>query len=299
MAPELLVVTAIASVQVGGALATRLFAPVGPPGAVLLRLLFAAVVLLAIARPRLRGVDRRALALAGLFGIVLAGMNLTFYLAIDRVPLGVGVTVEFVGPLGVALAGSRRPLDAAWAVLAAAGVVLLTTGGGDVNVVGVALALAAGGFWAAYILVSQRIGRVFPGAGGLALALSVGAVVVLPWGIVSGGAHLARPGVLATGFGVAMLSSAVPYSLELAALRRLPTRVFGVLMSLEPGMAAIAGFLIIGQALHVRAVVALVMVSLASLGSTLAHRRTGVTAEPGVTPVTPRPAQTGDRRVER
>jgi inner membrane transporter RhtA len=272
---EALVLCAIASVQCGAALATRLFDRVGPAGAVLLRLFFAAVVLVVVTRPRLRGHERRAIVLVLVFGVALAAMNLTFYLAIARIPLGVGVTVEFVGPLAVALAGSRRWLDALWAAFAAAGVGLLTSGGGDIAATGVLLALAAGACWAAYILLSQAVGRAHPGASGLALALVVGAVIAAPPGIARGGRELLSPLVLLTAFGVAMLSSAIPYSLELAALRRLPTRVFGVLMSLEPGMAALAGWIVIGQTLRSRSIVALVLVSTASLGSALAHRRGG------------------------
>jgi inner membrane transporter RhtA len=201
----------------------------------------------------------------------------------------VGVTVEFVGPLAVAIAGSRRWLDAVWALLAAAGVALLTSGGGDVRPLGVVLALAAGACWAGYILLSQAIGRVQEGGGGLALAMVVGAALALPWGVVAGGTDLLAVPVLATGFGVAMLSSAIPYSLELAALRRLPARVFGVLMSLEPGMAALAGWLLIGQRLAGRSVVALLLVSAASLGSALAHRRARAVGLPAVPEATGAP----------
>jgi inner membrane transporter RhtA len=267
------VVGAIASVQIGGALVTTLFGRVGAPGAVLLRLVLAAAVLVVVSRPRVAGRSARALAPVVAFGVALAAMNLTFYLAIDRIPLGVGVTVEFIGPLGVALAGSRHWLDAVWAALAAGGVALLTTGGGDVSALGIAFAAIAGGFWACYILLSRAVGRSYGGASGLALALVVASVLVAPWGIARGGAELAAPAVLATGFGVAMLSSAIPYSLELAALRRLPTRVFGVLMSLEPGMAALAGWVVVGQTLGRRAIVAVVFVSAASLGSAVANRR--------------------------
>lgn len=265
----------ITSVQIGAALATELFPIVGAPGAVLLRLGFAALALVAVTRPNVRAGGRRGMWLVAAFGVTLAAMNGTFYLAIERIPLGVAVTVEFVGPLLVALRGSRRRVNVLWPVLAAGGVALLTSGGGDVRLSGILLALATGGFWAAYILLSQQVGRVYPGSGGLAIALAIALVCIAPFGAATGGAALGRPSVLAFGFGVGMLSSAVPYSLELAALRRLPAHVFGVLMSLEPGMAALAGWLVIGQALSGRAVVALVLVSGASLGSTLAHRRQG------------------------
>src|SRR5674536_135727 len=241
----LLVLAAIASVQIGAAIAKDLFATAGPSGTVLLRLGFAALVLALVARPSPRLPDRRAGLTVLALGLVLAAMNLSFYEAIARIPLGVAVTVEFLGPLGVAVAGSRRWLDGLWVVLAGAGVAMLAGAGGAVSVSGVAFALVAGAGWAAYILTSQRVGRAFPGAS--ALALAVATMALLPFGVVGGGLTLLDPRVLAIGFAVAMLSSAVPYSLELTALRRLPASAFGVLMSLEPAMAALAGFVVLGE----------------------------------------------------
>jgi inner membrane transporter RhtA len=278
-----LVLGAIVSVQSGAAIATRLFPTVGPGGAVLLRIGLAAVVLLAVARPRIRA-GRRDLALAVLFGLALAGMNATFYAALDRVPLGVGVTVEFVGPLSVAVAGSRRRLDLVWVALAAAGVVLLTSGSGRIDLVGIAFAFVAGCFWAAYILLAQRVGRAFPGASGLAVALAVATVAVAPFGIVSGGSNLLQPSVLWRGAAVALLSSALPYSLELSALRRMRTSVFGVLMSLEPAMAALSGLVFLGQHLIAREWIAIACVVVASIGATRDVRREDVPVEPGATP---------------
>lgn len=267
-----LVLTAVGSLQFGAALAGTLFAEVGPLGAVLLRLGLAAVVLGAIARPRLRGLTRRQWWLAGLFGLTLAGMNASIYAAFDRIGLGAAVTLEFVGPLAVAVAGSRRPLDGLWVLLAGVGIVLLSRGGtGGLDPVGVALALLAGAFWAAYILLSARVGTAFAGADGLAVALVVGAVAVLPLGAVQGGAALLGPEVLAVGAAVALLSSVIPYSFELEALRRMPTRVFGVLMSTEPAVAALAGFLVLDEGLAARQVAAIALVVAASAGAALAH----------------------------
>ncbi|MDX6285280.1 MAG: inner rane transporter RhtA [Frankiales bacterium] len=269
-----LVFGAIVSVQCGGAVAAKLFDRAGPGGTVLLRLALAAVVLLPIVRPRIRGRSGRDLRAAAVFGLVLAGMNACFYQALERTPLGLAVTLEFVGPLAVAIGASRRRLDLLWAGLAAGGVALLAgRGGGDVTTLGVVFALAAGAFWAAYILVSQRIGRVFPGASGLAIALLVGAVAVAPYGVIDGGDALVEPGVLAAGLAVALLSSAVPYSLELTALRRLSAAVFGVLMSLEPAVASLVGLIVLSQRLTVVQVVAVAMVCLASLGATAPVRR--------------------------
>jgi len=268
-APVGLVLGAVGSVQFGAAIAKTLFDDLGPGGTVLLRLGVAALVLLAVWRPRVAGLDRRRIALACAFGVSLGGMNLVFYEALDRIPLGIAVTFEFVGPLGVAVAGSRRPLDIAWVVLAAAGILLLSGGSSGLDPLGVAFALLAGGFWAAYILLSARVGGAFPGGRGLALAMVVGAVVVAPLGIADGGAALLEPELLAAGAAVALLSSVIPYSLELEALRRMPARVFGVLMSLEPAVAALAGFLLLAQALALVEAVAIALVVAASAGAAL------------------------------
>lgn len=265
----LYVIAGVTSTQVGGAIAKTLFDDLGPTGTVLLRTVFAALVLTLLWRPRLAGRSRSDLALAAAFGLALAAMNLTFYEAIDRIPLGIAVTIEFVGPLAVAIGGSRRALDLLWVVLAAAGILLLARGGDSVNAAGVGFALLAGACWAAYILLSARVGRVFPGGSGLALAMALGSVVLLPVGIAGAGSALLQPGLLAAGAGVAMLSSAIPYSLELAALRRLPTHVFGILLSLEPAMAALAGFVILGEGLRARDAVAIALVAAASAGASV------------------------------
>jgi inner membrane transporter RhtA len=269
--PTGLVLAAAASVQFGAALAKTLFDDLGPGGTVLLRVAFAAAMLLALWRPRIGGHPPADLALAAAFGLSLAGMNLAFYEALDRIPLGVAVTVEFVGPVGVAVAGSRRALDLFWVLLAAGGILLLSDFGdfGGLDATGVGLALLAGGFWAAYILLSARTGRVFPGGTGLALAMLVSTIVLLPVGIADGGDGLLQPDLLAMSAAVAVLSSAIPYSLELESLRRLPEAVFGVLMSLDPAMAALAGFLVLGQDLQARELVAIVLVVAASAGAAL------------------------------
>ena len=268
--PTGLVLVAIGSTQLGAALAKSLFDEVGPAGTVFLRVLFAALVLGALWRPGLRRFSRRELALAATFGVARTGMHLSVYAAIDRIPLGVAVTLEFSGPLAVALFGSRRALDVLWALLAGVGIVLLADPGGAADAAGVVLALIAGLCWAAYILLSQRAGRAFPGGTGLAIAMGVGAVLLLPVGIGGAGADLLDPGVLAAGAAVAVLSSALPYSLELEALRRLPAHVFGVLMSLEPGVAALVGFAVLGEALGGREVVAIALVVAASVGASRA-----------------------------
>jgi inner membrane transporter RhtA len=272
-----LVGVAICSVQFGSALAAQLFDEVGSSGAVLLRLVSATIVLLALWRPRLSGRSRRELLLACAFGLVLAGMNLSFYAALDRIPLGIAVTFEFVGPLTVAVAGSRRRLDLVWVLLAVLGILALTRGGtSHLNTLGVCLALLAGCFWGGYILLNSRVGRAFEGGTGLAMAMLVAAVVAMPLGIASGGAHLLAPRALLIGSAVGMLSSAIPYSFEVEALRRISPSVFAVLMSLEPAVAALAGLIVLGQSLSQRAVVGIVLVVLASVGVSRSAREAPV-----------------------
>ena len=265
-----LVVVAVTSLQFGAGFAATLFDDLGPGGAAFMRLALAAVVLLAAWRPRLRGRSRAELTTAVLFGVTLGAMNLAIYASFDRIPLGIAVTIEFVGPLGVAIAGSRRPRDALWVVLAAAGILLLADRGPGAGLdgLGVLFALAAGLLWAAYIGLSQRTGRLFPGATGLAVAMVVGAIVAAPVGIAQAGGALLRPELLAAGAAVALASSVLPYSLELEALRRLPARVFGILMSLEPAVAALAGLIVLGQDLSARDWLAIALVVAASAGAT-------------------------------
>ncbi len=262
-----LVIGSIVSVQCGAALATTLFDEVGPGGAVLLRSLFAALALAAFARRGVRELARAELRDVVVFGVALAGMNLCFYESLDRIPLGVAVTFEFVGPLGVAVLGTRRRLDAAWGLLAAAGIVLLSEGGGGgLDTLGAGLALVAGAFWALYIVQSARVGRR-PGLGGLALAAALSTLIVAPFGVAQGGADLLVPAVLAVGLGAGLLSSAIPYALELEALRRLPNAVFGVLMSLEPAVATTIGFIALSQSLDAAQLVAIALVVVASAGA--------------------------------
>ena len=259
---------AIASVQVGATVARHLFAFLGPAGTVFLRVAFGASILLAIARPRWPRFGASQWRAIVLFGLIVAGMNLCFYEAIARIPLGVAVTIEFIGPLGVAIVGSRAPLDFAWAAMAAAGVVLLSFSGGAVTALGLLFALGAAAGWASYIVISQRVGRLVPGPDGLAFALAVGGLALLPFGIVGAGGSLLNVRNLGIGLAVAILSSAVPFSLEFAALRRLSRQLFGILMSLEPAVGAAAGFLFLGQRLSLRDVVAIALVMVASAGAT-------------------------------
>ena len=242
-----------------------------------MRLVSASIVLLLVWRPRLHGRARRELGLAAVFGVVLAAMNLSFYASIDRIPLGIAVTIEFVGPLAVAVAGSRRPIDLVWIVLAAAGIIALAQGGTHgLDALGVVFALFAGGCWGAYILLNARVGRAFERGTGLTVAMCIAALVALPFGVVAGGGHLLEPRSLAIGAAVGVLSSAIPYSFEQEALRRIAPHVFGVLMSLEPGVAALAGLVILGQSLDARAVVGIALVVAASVGASRRAREAPV-----------------------
>jgi inner membrane transporter RhtA len=264
-----MVMGAAASIQFGAAFAVTLFDSLGAGGTTLARLGWAAALLLLFWRPRLRRQPPGALKLVAAFGLALGLMNWTFYEAIDRIPLGAAVTFEFVGPLGVAVLGSRRPRDLLWVALAAAGILLLTDIGGEsrLDPVGIGLALFAGCCWAAYILLSARTGAVFSGGGGLAMAMAIAALVALPAGVVQGGAALLDPALVLSGLVVALASSVIPYSLELEALRRLPPGVFGVLMSLEPAVATLAGLLVLGQGLVTLQVAAIALVVIASAGA--------------------------------
>jgi inner membrane transporter RhtA len=271
-----LVVAAVTSLQFGASFAVTLFDELGPAGAAFLRLAVAAIVLVAIWRPRVGGHPLADLRVAVAFGVALGVMNWAIYSAIDRIPLGIAVTIEFAGPMAVAVFGSRRALDLLWVALAVVGILLLADpGGGSLNTGGVLFALLAAAMWAAYILLSVRTGRLFPGGSGLALAMVVGAVVIAPTGIAQGGDNLLRLDLLAAGAAVALASSVIPYSLELEALRRLPARVFGVLMSLEPAVAALAGLVVLGQDLGVREWGAIALVVVASAGASGLGREAG------------------------
>ena len=269
------------SVQFGAALATKLFGRVGASGAAMLRLVIAAAILVGMVRGAraigLSPVARRPScsdrAVATVFGLVLAAMNLSFYEAIARIPLGVAVTIEFSGPLAVALIGSRRWSDGLWALGAGGGVVLLATGAGrHLDPAGLALAMLAGTFWAGYILLSKETGRRFDSLNGLAWAMTTGGLALLPWGLLNAGATLLRPSVLGLGAVVAVMASVIPYSLELLALRRVTPRAFGVMMSLDPGLATAAGFLVLGQRLTLQEWLALGLVVAANVGNALAGR---------------------------
>lgn len=272
-AAALLVLGAAFSVQFGAAIAYRLFPVVGPAATVMLRVVFAATLMAAVSRPkwhRLRTLTRRQWITLASYGVSLAAMNLFFYQALERLPLGPAVTVEFLGPLAVGLAGSRRLTDLVWAGMALLGVAMITGFRLDgLDPAGLVLILCAATAWATYIVLSRRMGAILPGLDALTFGLIIASAVVLPIGLTTAGPGLWQWWVVAAGLGVAVMSSLIPYSTDLVALRRLPTSSYGVLMSLEPGVAALAGLVMLGQVLTVLQWVALALVVVASAGATL------------------------------
>lgn len=268
----LMVLGSCTSLQIGAALATHLFPATGPSGATLLRLGLAAGALLVATRPGIRTWTRAQWRAVILFGLTLAGMNGFFYAAIARIPLGIAVTIEFLGPLTLAAVLSRRARDLAWVLLALAGVVALgwrDGGGSSLDVTGVVFVLIAAVFWALYILAGARASTEVPGRGALAVAMTIAALILTPGGM-RGAEHIAdRPGLMLVALGTALMASIVPYSLEFAAMRRIPRRAFGILLSLEPAVATFAGWLVLGQRVGLLALAAIVAVVSASVGSTL------------------------------
>jgi inner membrane transporter RhtA len=267
------------SFQVGAALATRLFPVTGAAGATLLRFCVAAAVLLAVSRPPVRGWRRAQWRAVLLYGGSLAGMNGFYYAALARLPLGPAVTIQFLGPLTLSAALSRRWRDAGWVALALTGVLTLGLAGrdgggtgGSLDPVGVVFALVSAAFWALYIVAGSRASAAVPGRGGLAVAMTAGAAALLPFGCVGAWHAAGRPHALLLAFGVGMLASVVPYSLELAAMRRAPRRVFGILLSLDPALATLAGWLLLGQHAAAVSLAAVAAVIAASTASTLGAR---------------------------
>ncbi|WP_432478863.1 EamA family transporter [Nocardioides sp. GXQ0305] len=270
--PVWLVLLGILSVQLGAAVAKLLFGEIPPTGMVWLRLVTSALVLGLVARPAWRGRTRADWAVVVGFGVTLGVMNWSIYQAFARIPLGVAVTIEFVGPLTIAVLGSRRARDLIWVGLAGTGVLLLGIQPGEVTLVGAGFALLAGAAWAAYILLSAQTGARWPGLDGLAVASVVATVLLAPAAVVSAGATLLDPRILAIGAAVGLLSSVVPYSVEMMALRRLRPAVFSILMSLEPAAAALVAILVLGEFLTPAQWVAMACVVVASVGATRSGR---------------------------
>ncbi len=273
--PILVILIAMVSIQSGASLAKSLFPLIGAPGVTALRLTLGTLILVVIFKPwRLRFTPQQRLPLF-FYGVALGAMNYLFYLSLQRIPLGVAVALEFTGPLAVALFGSRRPLDFVWVALAVLGLWFLLPLGqnvGEVDLVGALFALGAGAFWAVYILTGQRAGEEH-GPATVAMGSLIAAVIFVPIGIVQASDTLLQWSLLPLGLGIAILSTALPYSLEMIALTRMPTRTFGTLMSMEPALAALSGMVFLGETLTLTQTLALGAIIIASMGSTLTMQR--------------------------
>lgn len=271
--PPLLLVTSVISIQLGAAVAVNLFPALGSVGTTFLRLAFAAALLLVATRPAIHESLRRHPVPLLAYGAILATMNLAFYGSIDRIPLGIAVAIEFVGPLGLAAITSRRPIDFAWIGLAALGILLLTPEvGASLDPLGVALAGVAGLCWASFTVMSQRIGRWLHGNSGLAIGMAVAALATLPVQVAVGGIERLDVGLLGAAIAVAVLSTALPLTLEFEALKRMTARMYGVLVTLEPVVAAGIGAVLLGQAMGLEGGLAVACVTVAALGVTLTNR---------------------------
>ena len=268
--PPGLLLLAIVSIQVGAAFATQLFAALGPSGVVFLRIGFAALMLLAFWRPRLDATVRANLGLLLVYGLVIALLNFSFYQAIARIPLGVAVTIEFMGPLALAVFGSRRLPEFLWIGLAVIGVLLLAPDiGPTLDPLGVAFAALGGLCWATFVLLTVRVGRVFERGSGLALGMTIAAIALLPTGLPGLSAGLAEPALLMAAFAVALLSTTIPFSLEFEALKRMPPRTYGVLITLEPAIAVMIGAALLSDSLTWRSLLAVTCVTAAAIKITL------------------------------
>lgn len=285
-----LVVASISSVQLGAAIGKSIFDEISPAGLTFVRLLLAAVIMVAVARPRPGSWSRSTLLHVLAFGAVLGAMNLLYYASLERIPLSVAVTLELVGPLTVALVHSRRPSDVAWVLCAAAGVGIIAVQGfeGSIDLLGCVLALAAGACWGGYIVLSQRVGAAVPGLSGLSAAMVVGALVALPFGAVPAvSAVIATPAVLGPAALVALLSSVLAYGLELLALRRITAHSFGVFMALEPAAAALFGLLLLAELVDGLDALAIALVVIASAGVAITAARAVPRAAPDDLPPLP------------
>jgi len=266
-----LILGSVISVQFGAAISVTIFDEVGVAGSTLLRLAFASLFLLLLSRPKVAQWSRTQVKTVLLFGMVLAAMNLAFYFAINILPVGIATTIEFLGPISIAAIFSRRLLDGLWVVLAASGVVLIAqpwSGGGNLELSGILLSLLSAFFWGVYILVVQRANKVFPDRDGLTVAMMIGMAIVFIPGVISGGSTLVTPHILLIGAVIGLLSSLIPYSFELEALRRMPARVFGTLMSMEPAVAVFTGFIVLNQKPTLLELFAIALVVIASVGVT-------------------------------
>lgn len=264
------VVGAIVSVQAGAAIAKGLFPVIGATGTASLRIGISALILLVVNRPDLRRLSTAQWKAVIPYGLCLGAMNVIFYLSLARIPLGLAVTLEFIGPLLLAVLGSRRPVEFLWVLLAAGGIAFIAPWHEHrIDPVGALLALLAGACWAGYIVLGRRTSKILDGGQAVTIGMIFATFIVLPFGIASGGLNHLNPLLLLSGAALALLSSAIPFSLEMSAMRQIPARTFSILMSLEPAVAAICGLLFLGELLSLQEWLAVAMVVIASAGATL------------------------------
>lgn len=267
------VLLAIISVQSGAAIAKGLFPAIGAAGTASLRIGISALLLWAVYRPNLKKITANQWKLVIPYGLSLGAMNLIFYLSIERIPIGLAVTLEFIGPLLVAVLGSKRIIDFFWVLLAAAGIVLIAPWYNDgIDILGVLFALLAGALWAAYIVLGGKISKIMKGGDAVTIGMLFASLLIVPFGILSKGLSNLTPPLLGLGIALALLSSAIPFTLEMKALGQLPARTFSILMSLEPAAASICAFIFLQEILTFNEILAVVFVIIASAGSTITSK---------------------------
>lgn len=274
ISPVPAVLLSIISVQGGAAIAKGIFPVLGAAATASLRIVLSAVILVLFNRPKVKNLSFKQWKYVALYGLTLGAMNLIFYMALARIPLGLGVTLEFIGPLVLALIGSKRLLDYVWIILAAVGIALIAPWSNNgLDLIGVLLALTAGGFWAGYIVMGGRISKIMDGGQAVSLGMIFASALVLPFAIAGGLLTNLKPGLLLAGFALALLSSAIPFTLEISALRKLPAKTFSVLMSLEPAAAALSGLIFLHEYLSLPQWLAVLLVVIASAGATLTKKK--------------------------
>ena len=271
------VLFAIISVQSGAAIAKTLFPAIGAAGTASLRIGISAIILLAVYRPNLLKITPNQWKIVIPYGLSLGAMNLIFYLAIERIPIGLAVTLEFIGPLVVAVIGSKRLIDYLWVLLAAIGIVLIAPWSNNgIDLLGVLFALLAGALWAAYIVLGTKVSKIMKGGDAVATGMLFASILIVPFGILENGLTNLTPTFLYLGIALALLSSAIPFTLEMKALGQLPARTFSILMSLEPAAASIFAFIFLQEHLAFNEILAVVFVVIASVGSTITSKRTTI-----------------------
>lgn len=272
--PVSAVLLSIISVQCGAAIAKTLFPAIGSAGTASIRIGISAIILLLAYRPNLKQITANQWKIVVPYGLALGAMNLIFYMAIERIPIGLAVTLEFIGPLLVAIIGSKRLIDYCWVLLAAMGIVLIAPWSNDrIDLLGVVFALLAGALWAAYIVLGGKISKIMNGGQAVSTGMLFAAILILPFGLLENGLTNLTPKFLGMGVALALLSSAIPFTLEMKALGQLPPRTFSILMSLEPAAAAICAFIFLQESLSFYEILAVVCVVIASAGSTLTAKR--------------------------